>query len=191
MAVYPHYAAVFWTELYFGNISREKYTYKLHDFGNLDFKIWSWLKRGGITRMHGIVHLMAEILLAREADCINTFPRYNIFLWKWQVDSFAPIICRRIIWYWCAVISVFIWCREPAHFTGYCYKFPGYEFSKGSGELSVRRRRPSYVVNFFKNLLLWKYLTNGNQTWSESLLGCLVSKLCPVMPCTNQHGRCY
>jgi hypothetical protein len=27
------------SELYFGNISREKYTYKLHDFGNLDFKI--------------------------------------------------------------------------------------------------------------------------------------------------------
>jgi hypothetical protein len=51
--------------------------------------------------------------------------------------------------------------------------------------------RPSYVVNFFKNLLLWKYWTNGNQTWSESLLGYLVSKLCPVMPCTNQHGRCY
>jgi hypothetical protein len=23
--------------------------------------------------------------------------------------------------------------------------------------LGVRRRRPSYVVNFFKNLLLWKY----------------------------------
>jgi hypothetical protein len=103
MAVCPHYAAVFWTELYFGNISREKYTHKLPDFGNLDFKIWSWLKRGGITRMHGIVHLMAEILLARDADCINTFPRYNIFLWKWQVDSFAPIICRRIIWYWCTV----------------------------------------------------------------------------------------
>ena len=44
----------------------------------------------------------------------------------------------------------------------------------------------SYVVNFFKNLLLWNYLTNGNQTWSESSLGCLVSKLCPVMLCTNQ-----
>jgi hypothetical protein len=53
-----------------------------------------------------IVHLMAEILLARDADCINTFPRYNIFLWKWQVDSFAPIICRRIIWYWCTVNSL-------------------------------------------------------------------------------------
>ena len=51
-------------------------------------------------------------------------------------------------------------------------------------------RRPSYVVNFFKNLL-WKYQTNGNHTWSESSLGCLVSKLCPVLPCTNQHGRCY
>ena len=112
MAVYPHYAAVFWTELYFGNISREKYTYKLHDFGNLDFKIWSWLKRGGITRVHGIVHLMAEILLARDADYINTFSQYNIFLWKWQVDSFAPIICRRIIWYWCAVILSFSVCTH-------------------------------------------------------------------------------
>jgi hypothetical protein len=27
--------------------------------------------------------------------------------------------------------------------------------------------------------------------WSESSLGCLVSKLCPVMLCTNQHGRYY
>ena len=49
---------------------------------------------------------------------------------------------------------------------------------------SVVRRK------LFKNLLLWKYKTNGNQTWSESSLGCLVSKLCAVMPCTNQHGRC-
>ena len=55
------------------------------------------------------------------------------------------------------------------------------------------RPSSSYVVNFLKNLLLWKwkYKTNGNQTWSESSLGCLVSKLCPVMPCTNQHGHCY
>ena len=52
-------------------------------------------------------------------------------------------------------------------------------------------RRPSYLVNFFKNLLLWNYLTNWNQTWPESSLGCLVSKLCPMMPCTHQHGRCY
>ena len=29
-----------------------------------------------------------------------------------------------------STFSVFIWCREPAHFTGYCYKIPGYEFSK-------------------------------------------------------------
>ena len=74
-------------------------------------------------------------------------------------------------------------------------KVPKFELykHKGSCELfsSLGVRRPSYVVNFFKNLLLWKYLTNGNQTWSESLLGYLVSKLCPVMPCTNQHGRCY
>ena len=40
--------------------------------------------------------------------------------------------------------------------------------------------RLSYVVNIFKNLLLWTYLTNWNQTWSESPLGC-----------TNQHGHCY
>ena len=33
--------------------------------------------------------------------------------------------------------------------------------------------------------------TKGNQTWSESSLGYLVSKLCPVMLCTNQHGHCY
>ena len=40
-------------------------------------------------------------------------------------------------------------------------------------------------------LKLQMYWTNWNQSWSESSLGCLVSKLCPVMPCTNQHGRCY
>jgi hypothetical protein len=135
-SIHPHYELSVWCltprstifQLYHGGISslccrllnwaifwqyiREKYTYKLPDFGNLDFKIWSWLKRGGITRVHGIVHLMAEILLARDADYINTFSQYNIFLWKWQVDSFAPIICRRIIWYWCAVILSFSVCTH-------------------------------------------------------------------------------
>ena len=33
--------------------------------------------------------------------------------------------------------SVFIWCRGPVHFTGYCYKIPGYEFSKH--ELNVQK----------------------------------------------------
>ena len=36
-----------------------------------------------------------------------------------------------------------------------------------------------------------KLLDQLKPTWSESSLGCLVSKLCPVVPCTNQHGRCY
>ena len=43
---------------------------------------------------------------------------------------------------------------------------------------------------FQKSSLLKVLDQNGNQTWSESSLGCLVPKLCPVMPCTNQHGRC-
>ena len=64
---------------------------------------------------------------------------------------------------------------------------------KGPCELlpSLGVRCPSYVVNFFKNLLLLKLLDQLKQTWSESSLGCLVSKMCPVMPCTNQHGHCY
>ena len=55
-------------------------------------------------------------------------------------------------------------------------KMPKFDLYKHNDELCVRRRRPSYVVIFLKNLLLWNYLTNWNQTWSESSLWGLVWK---------------
>jgi len=40
--------------------------------------------------------------------------------WPWEYCN----------WIYIDIHSVFIWSREPVHFTGYCYKIPGYEFSK-------------------------------------------------------------
>ena len=72
----------------------------------------------------------------------------------------------------CLTLIGFISSPDPKGQVSYCHHLASV----------VVVRSPSYIVNFFKNLLLWKYKTNGNQTWSESSLGCLVSKLCPVMP---------
>ena len=59
--------------------------------------------------------------------------------------------------------------------------------------ITWRPSSSSFVVRrkLFQRFFPLKLLDQLNQTWSESLLGCLVSKLCPVMPCNNQHGRCY
>jgi lipopolysaccharide assembly outer membrane protein LptD (OstA) len=71
----------------------------------------------------------------------------------------------------------------------FCFLFqitesPLLQRPKGSGELlpslGVRRRRPSsvrrpsYVVNFFKNLL-WKYWINGNQISLKSEDFCILA----------------
>ena len=49
--------------------------------------------------------------------------------------------------------------------------------------------RPSYVVIFFKNLLLWNYWANLNQTLLKYFLDGPLPKLCPVIPTSNQDGH--
>ena len=40
-----------------------------------------------------------------------------------------------------------------------------------------------------KNLLLWNYWANLNQTWLKWFLDGPLPKLCPVIPTSNQDGR--
>ena len=49
-------------------------------------------------------------------------------------------------------------------------------------------RRPSVNISHF-NLLLRNHQANCNQTLVEWSLGCILPKLCPVIPASNQDGR--
>ena len=44
-------------------------------------------------------------------------------------------------------------------------------------------------MKFLKNLLLWNYWANLNQTWLKWFLDGPLPKLCPVIPTSNQDGR--
>ena len=44
-------------------------------------------------------------------------------------------------------------------------------------------------MKFKKNLLLWNYWANLNQTWLKWFLDGPLPKLCPVIPTSNQDGR--
>ena len=44
-------------------------------------------------------------------------------------------------------------------------------------------------MKFKKNLLLWNYSANLNQTWLKWFLDGPLQKLCPVIPTSNQDGR--
>ena len=92
--------------------------------------------------------------------------------------------------------SIYIYEKKSAIFLQFHrnLRFPSFFSSPGpKGHVSFCHHfssvvRPSVVrpsVNFFKNLLLWNYWANLNQTWSESLPGYLVSKLYPRSPRTE------
>ena len=57
------------------------------------------------------------------------------------------------------------------------------------GQVSYCHYLASVIVarrKLFQKCSPLKVLDQWKPNWSESSLGCLVSKLCPVMPCTNQ-----